>query len=385
MCLNFLIRLADEPRMKNSRTKTARLALLLALFGLAGCSTPSTPAAQSAIRNYSGTASVGDFLTISINSTTLTITYKNYSNGDTGTVPYTVNTNGTYAITDPNGNLVAAYEVPGSVLLVETNKSGPSHNTPALITAIESEPASISTFAGQSFNYMQFRTSSGGMGFGTITVDAQGNIQHDAYWPYGALQQPQDLFEGGTFAASSIQEDASGDFFTIAEGNGSVSTAFGTQNGFFAVDTANGTILGLPKASSRIFSSSHAGTYTAIFYEKPNAQMEETGESGTPVQGTASVTIGATGLMTITDSRNNILASGTLTAVADTPYLYDGKGDMLSDPCYGMFTFRTLTANSQQDVFVSFQGNAVIFAGFQTGLPIQAGATYTYFYGVGVS
>jgi len=387
---------ADYLRMEGSRMKTVRLALPLAVLGLimglvlslAGCNAASAPVSQSAIRNYirnySGTASVGDFLTISINSTAQTITYKNYSNGDQGVLPYTVNTNGTYTIVDPSGNLLAAYEVPGSVLMIETGKSGPNHNTPALITAIESEPASISTFAGQSFNYIQFRTSSGGMGFGTIAVDAQGNITHDAYWPFGALQQPPDLFEGGTFLASSIQEDPSGDFFTVT-GNGAQSTAFGTQNGFFVVDTANGTILGLPKASSSSFNSSHAGTYAAIFYEKPNAQMQETGESGTPKQGKASVTIGATGLATITGSKGNILASGTLAAVADTLYLYDDTANTLSDPCYGMFTFRTTTANSQQDVFVSFQGDAVIFASFQTGLPIQPNGTYTYFSGVGVN
>ena len=286
----------------------------------------------------------------------------------------------------PNGNLTAAYEVPGSVLIIETQKSGMGHSTPALVTAIESTPASIATFADQNFNYIQFRTSSGGLGLGTISVDAQGNITNDGYWPYGELQQTADLFEGGTFTASSIQEDVSGDFFTITEGNGSTSTAFGTENGFFAVDTANGTILGLPKASSKTFSSTHAGSYTAIFYEKPNAQMTQNGESGTPVEGNATVTISASGLVTITGSNNNTLASGTLAAVADTPYLYDGTANTLSDPCFGMFTIRTATANSQQDVFVSFQGTAVIFASFQTALPFQANGngTYTYFYGVGV-
>ena len=80
---------------------------------MSGCNTASTTASQSAIRNYNGTASVGDFLTISVDSTAKTITYKNYTNSDHGTVPYTVNSDGTYTITDPNGNLLSAYEVPG--------------------------------------------------------------------------------------------------------------------------------------------------------------------------------------------------------------------------------------------------------------------------------
>jgi hypothetical protein len=360
--------------------------LLIAVCGLVGCNSTSTLAPHSTVRNYNGTAAVGDFLTITIDSAAQTITYKNYTNGDQGTVPYTVNADGTYAITDPNGNLLAAYEVPGSVLMVETGKAGPNHNTPALITAIETAAASIHTFAGRSFNYIQFRTSSGGMELGTVSVDAQGDIQHDSYWPFGVLSQSQNSFHGGTFPASSVQEDASGNFFTINESNSSQDFVFGTQNGFFAVDTGNGTILGLPKASSKNFDSSHAGTYTAVFYEKPNAQMGPNNvESGTPAQGKASVTITAGGLVTITDNQNNLLASGTLAAVADTSYLYDGTSNTLTDPCYGLFTFRSSTANSQQDVFVLFQGNAVLFSSFETGLPIQSGATYTYFYGVGVN
>ena len=88
--------------------------------------------------------------------------------------------------------------------------------------------------------------------------------------------------------------------------------------------------------------------------------------------------------MTIADSQNNTLASGTLTAVADTAYLYDGTSSKLSDPLYGMFTFRMSTGGTQQDLFVSFQGNAVIFASFQTALPIAGYAPYTYYYGVGL-
>jgi hypothetical protein len=334
------------------------------------------------VRAYNGTASVGDFLTISIDSSAHTIAYKNYTNGETGTVPYTVNADGTYTITDPSGNLLSAYEVPGSVLMVEAANAGPGRDTAALITAIESAPASINTFAGQSFNYLQFRTASGGLELGTVTIDAQGNITHDGYWPYGVFSQS--LFGGGSFSASSIQEDASGAFFTINESS-STDYVFGTQNGFFVVDTGNGTLLGLPKASSKNFDASRAGTYTAIFYEKADAQTGQGNiETGTPSEGKVTVTIASNGQMTITDSQNSTLATGTLAAVADTPYLYDGTPGKLSDPCNGMFTFRMSTGGVQQDVFVFFQGNAVVFSSFATALPIQGYALYTYYYGVGV-
>jgi hypothetical protein len=33
-------------------------------------------------------------------------------------------------------------------------------------------------------------------------------------------------------------------------------------------------------------------------------------------------------------------------------------------------------------VFMTFQGNAVIFSSFAVGLPVQQNSAYTYFYGV---
>lgn len=366
--------------------KTARLALLAAVGMLVGCAnTPKviTPT-QNAVRNYNGTASVGDFLTISIDSTAQTITYKNYTNGETGTVPYTANANGTYTITDPKGNLLSAFEVPGSALMVEAANAGPNKNTDALITAIESAPASISSFAGQNFNYIQFRTTTGGIELGTISVDSVGNIAHAGYWPFGVVNQSS-MFNSGSFPASSVTEDPSGDFFTIKESNGSDNYVFGTQNGLFAVDTGNGTILGLPKAATKAFDPTVAGTYTAMFYEKANAQMGQNNvESGTPQEGTATVTVKSSGLVTITDGQNNTMASGTLAAIADTAYIYDGTTNELPDPLFGVFTFRSSTSASQQDVFVTFENNAVIFSSFEAALPVVQNESYTYFYGVGL-
>src|SRR5207237_757140 len=100
--------------------KTATVVLMGLALLLTGCNSAtnlSTP--QNAVRSYNATASVGDFVTISIDSNAQTITYENRTNGESGTVPYTVNSDGSYTITDPNGNLLSAYEVPGSVMVVE--------------------------------------------------------------------------------------------------------------------------------------------------------------------------------------------------------------------------------------------------------------------------
>ena len=189
--------------------------------------------------------------------------------------------------------------------MIEAANAGPNRDTLALITAVESAPATINTFAGQEFNYLQFRTAAGGMEMGTISIDTQGDIQHDGYWPFGVLSQ--NVFNGGSFAATSVQEDASGDFFMVDEASGN-DTAFGTQNGFFVVDMGSGTLLGLPKAAAKSFDPTVAGTYTAIFYEKAGAQTGQGNvESGTPSEGKATMTIGASGAMTITDSQSNTL------------------------------------------------------------------------------
>jgi len=363
------------------------LVVACSTFAFLGCNNSSSSSAitTAAVRDYNGTASVGDFLTISIDSSTNTITYDNVTNGESGAVPYAINADGTYSITDPHGNLLTAYELPGFGLVVEAANAGPSRNTPALITAIETAPVSISNFAGHDFNYIQFRTAAGGVEIGTVSIDAQGDLSHNGYWPMALLQGGSEYFSGGTFPASSIAEDSSGDFFTVTEQDSSTDVVFGTQNGLWAVDTANGAILGLPKAASKAFDPASAGTYKALIYEKANATTGQGNvETGTPTQGAGSVTVSSTGLITITDSQNNVLATGILAAVADTPYLYDGTQNKLSDPCNGLFTVRVVTANSQQDLFVSFQGNAVIFGSFQSALPGQSSNPYTYFYGVGL-
>ncbi len=365
------------------KSRTFLLGLSLCL--LAGCATTSKIATtpQSSVRSYNGTASVGDFLTISLDSSAQTITYDNLTNGETGTVPYTVNSDGTYAISDPNGNLLAGYEVPGFVMMIEAANAGPNSDQPALITAIESVPASIDNFAGQNFNYMQLRTAAGGLEVGTITIDAQGNVTHDGYWPFGVFSS--NLFNGSSFPATAVTEAPSGDYFQITDSGGSDNYAFGAPSGFFAVDTGNGTILSLPKAAAATFNATMAGTYTALYYEKANAQTGQGNvETGTPSEGKATITISSSGVLTITDSQNSVMATGTLSAVANTAYLSNGTSSELSDPLNGMFTFRTTTGNSQQDVFVSFQGNAVVLSSFETALPVAGYAPYTYFYGVGL-
>jgi hypothetical protein len=117
---------------------------LLTLFLLASCSSiPHSTMVSPSSRVYHGTASVGDFMTITIDSTAQTIAYTDVSNSTSGVVPYTVKSNGTYTLDDSTGNLGAAYEMPNYAMVIQAAKTGPNANTPALVTAVESGRAHL--------------------------------------------------------------------------------------------------------------------------------------------------------------------------------------------------------------------------------------------------
>ena len=354
------------------------------LLLMAGCSSnPVAILGAAPARSYNGTASVGDFLTITLDPATQTLIYTNLSNGDSGTVPYTVNTDGTYTLNDPHGNLLAAYEVPDYALLIQAAKTGAYHDAPALITAVEKGNISVSTWAGHDFNYMQFRTAAGGVEVGSADIDAQGNVTASSYWPYGAQAQG-DAFNLSSFDVNAFQEDPSGTFLKLADNSGSYDYVFGTPNGVFAVDTPNGAILGLKKAASKDFSPSAAGTYKAIYYEKLGATTgQDNLEAGAPSLGVATLIITAVGQVTVQDDQGAVMLQATLAPVADTPYLYS-EGSQLQDPCYGLFTFRITTPTSQQDVFLTFMDRSVLFSSFRANLPWGSGNSYDYLYGVGL-
>ncbi|MDR3797828.1 MAG: hypothetical protein P4K93_06725 [Terracidiphilus sp.] len=337
-------------------------------------------------RTYNGTASVGDFLTITLNTTALTMTYNNLSNGDTGTFPYSVNANGSYALSDPNGNLLSAYEIPGYALLIQAAKAGPNHNTPAVITAVETGPISLSTFTGKSYNYMQFRTAAGGLEVGSVTVGATSGT-NSSYWPYGSFNQNSGgAFNGGTLDFSQMTEATSGTYMYEPDAGGGTGDdyVFGTAGGFFIVDSPNGSIIGLPKAASSAFDPTVAGTYSGIFYTKANAQTGvnnvETGKASTSQ---ATIVVTAAANITVTDSSGNTIINATLTPVANSSFLY-GSAGQLTDPCNGLFAFRAVTGTYEHDVFVTFVGNSVVFAKFNANLPWTQSSGYSYWYGVGL-
>jgi hypothetical protein len=374
--------------LKMRRRNGILLFTMIAALGACGGSSESTaPAAPVVEHAYNGTASVGDFLSITVNTTADTIAYTNHSNGDSGTVPFTVNADGSYAISDPNGNLIAAYEVPGYALVLQVAKAGSNHATPALVVAVESGPISLATFEGGTYNYMQFRTAAGGLEAGSVSISSSGTGSDSSYWPFGALTAAnggQSPYNSGTIPLASATADASGTFLTLGSG-ASTATIFGTANGMFAVDTPNGAIFGLKQAASAAFDPTVAGTYHAIYYSKTNATTGAGNvEVGNPALGSATIAVSAQGAVTVTDSTGAVMAQGTLAPVASTSYLYGGSPS-LANPCNGMFTFQTTGGSAQQDVFVSFLDKSMMFASFSASTPWSSATSYSYFYGVGLT
>jgi hypothetical protein len=243
----------------------------------------------------------------------------------------------------------------------------------------------MSTFANKNYNYIQFRTSAGGLEVGSVKIGANSG-QNSSFWPYGNISNdPEGAFHNGTLDFSAIHADASGTFLSQADGNGGTDYIFGTSGGFFMVDMSNGSLIGLPKAATAAFDPTVAGTYSGIFYTKANAATGAGNvETGTPSTDQATIVITAAANITVTDSQGNTFINATLTPVANSSYLYDGSAGKLADPCNGLFSFRAVTGTYEHDVFVTFVGNSVVFAKFSATLPSTPSSSYDYWYGVGL-
>ena len=224
--------------------------------------------------------------------------------------------------------------------------------------------------------------SAGGTETGEVTREGTGKVNGSSHWPDGT-QNGQTAFHNGQVNQQPFQPDSGGTFMRLPDGVSGFDYVFGTPLGVFAVDTPNGAIMSFEKAATKDFTATNAGTYKAIFYRKVNASTGVGNvESGTASQGGGTVTITSTGDITVTDAGSTVLAAGTLVPVADQSYLV-GTGK-LSDPCNGMFTIRSTTASSQQDLFCTFLNGAVLFSSYKTVLPLSGSNTYEYFYGCGL-
>lgn len=350
------------------------------------------------VRRYSGSASVGDFLSITVDPNQGTLTYNNLSNSQTGTVSWVANSGGA-TLSDPSGHVLAVSEVPNFGFVAIVNNAGPTADQLALVTSVVQQNIQASDFFGAGINAMQFRTRGGGVGISSLSVDNTGSVTNSDYMPFGKLSPNNSGFDSGAPFQLPIGPPAP--YLLIQnppppQGSGN-SYAFGTPSGMFLNDNEDGSAIGLPKAASKAFNASWAGTYTLSYYEKSNANGPDgnSPEAGDISWGQDTLNLDNTGHLTLTDAKGNPVVDGTLAAVADTPSLYNGVATTgpqspgeLGDPCYGVFTFTvtagTGAAEQSQQIFAAFADGVVLLSGFSTNVSFNPGDSYSYFYGVGL-
>jgi hypothetical protein len=264
---------------------------------------------------------------------------------------------------------------------LQAAKAGPNHDTLALVTAVPKSTISIATWANHDYNYMQFRTSSGGVEVGSISLDAQASIRLTSYWPYGAGQG--NAFHVGGFPGSSFQTDPSGSFLVMSEGNGTSDYVFGTANGIFAMDNPNGTILCVRKAAAKDFDPIFAGTYKAILLpENRGANRPGKGSDGTTGLSNATMVISADAQITVTDTSGTMLVQASLTPVADAAYLYGSNElqDPVFRPCYFPCDHGDVTAgcvrkfHGSRDLILFLKGKLAVGCGQHVRLSVQGRA-----------
>jgi len=329
------------------------------------------------VSEYLGTASVGDFLKVSVDHATHTITYQNLTNGQQGTVPYSLASDGGFDIQDPQGNLVRGYEIPNFAVVLEVHNAGPNQDTSCLAFAVQQAPLDVAGLVSKKFNFMQFRTKSGGMEVGNAQM-SNGVLNTENFWPYGAMNGGQS-FNSGSMSTDDWQLHASGTYWIVPGDGNAPDYIFGTPSGVLAIDTPNGNIIALEQQSSKNLLPERAGTYKAICYLKDDAIMTQGGqEVGTLEVGKATIVVTVNSHISVWNESGDLLVDTDLVPVADQAYLV-GAGK-LTDPCHGLFTFRVTDNGEDTDVFVTFIEGAILFSSFAPG----TGSQYDYLYGVGL-
>ncbi|MGA2890695.1 MAG: Ig-like domain-containing protein [Terracidiphilus sp.] len=362
-----------------------------ALSGQQGSASLTVTATQ---RNYSGSASVGDFVTFTIDTQAGTLAYNNVSNGQTGSVSYVINADGSSTLNDAAGHLLAVSEVPGYGVVALMNNAGATADQLALVTSVTQQNINAASFAGQAYNVLEFGTTGGGVSISSLAIDNSGIITGTQFQPFNKLGSNNLGFNAWSFQLPTISPAPYMLLPAPAPPAGTGNNyIFGAPNGMFLDDSEIGSMIGLPKAATKDFDSSWAKTYTLTYYQKTNAYGPDGNslEVGDVSWGVATLKLDSSGNLTLKDSNGNSMASGLLIPVADTAALYDGTTTTgpgspgeLGDPCFGLFTFTATIGGQTQNVYAAFTGGTVLLSSFATATTFNPGDNYDYFYGVGL-
>jgi hypothetical protein len=363
------------------------LPLALALAACGGGGASSTPPA--AVDDYNGTASVGDFLGVTIDHDASIIHWTNGTNGESGEAPFTVASDGALLVATDTGQIKKAYEIPGYGVVALDANAGPAHDRPSPVFLWEKVAATKSEFKAMAGNMLQFRNSGAfEIGCGGIASDGS-TLTHSGYLPeqllYGgsAFVQGETLpiltappadpttFDGivladkpdGTISFQAYKSSLPG-----PDGNPGVLFRAGSS---WVIDVDNGSVFLLDAPASKAWQPSNAGTFHLMGWRASGVTSSAAG-TGTFFETT--VTLDAAGTMTMDDP-----GGGPPTVVGLVPFADDADlagPDRVDLACNGLFT--NGAGNAASKLVAGFVGQNVFFG----SVKLTDGPTAEFVYGV---
>jgi hypothetical protein len=370
----------EVPMKRLARLSTT---LLLALAACGGGGGGSTPASKS--HDYNGTASVGDFLTVTIDRDASVIHWANGTNGESGQAPFTVDTDGALLVAADTGQVKKAYEIAGYGVIALDPNAGPSHDRPSPVFLWEKTAATKADFEAMAMNFIQFRNS-GAFEVGCGSIGADGStITHSGYLPeqviFGQSQfSPNQTLpirstppaDPNTFDGVQLNDNSDG---TIAfqayktsipgkDGNPGVLFKAGSS---WVIDVDQGSVFLLDAPTTKDWQASNAGTYHLMGWKVTGLSSTVAG-TGTFFETT--VALDAAGQMTVNDP-----AGGAAKVVSLVPFADDGDVAAVGVACNGLFT--NGAGNGNDKLVAGFVGQNLFFGSAKLG-----GTTGDFVYGV---
>jgi hypothetical protein len=363
----------------------ARLSTLL--LTLASCAGGGSN--TSASHDYNGTASVGDFLTVTIDRDASVIHWANGTNGETGQAPFTLDTDGALLVSTDTGQVKKAYEIAGYGVVALDPNAGPSHDRPSPVFLWEKTAATKADFQAMAMNFIQFRNSGAfEVGCGSIAADGSA-ITHSGYLPeqylYGDLlfsvgvtlpilnAPPADpsTFDGIVLADRSDGTISFQPYKSVLPGpDGSPGVLFKAGSSW-VIDVDEGSVFLLDAPTTMDWQASNAGTYHLMGWKVSGMTSSA---AGTGAFFETTVTLDAAGQLTVADPGGGAPTVVSLVPFADDTDVFGaGKVDLA---CNGLFT--NGAGNGTDKLVAGFFGQNLFFGSAK----LTAGPTAEFVYGV---
>ncbi len=361
--------------------------LVLALAACGGGGGGSTTASSS--HDYNGTASVGDFLTITIDRDASVLHWANGTNGETGQAPFTIGTDGALLVSTDTGQVKKAYEIPGYGVVALDPNAGPSHDRPSQVFLWEKTAATKSEFKAMAANFIQFRNNGTfEVGCGSIAADGSA-ITHSGYLPEQAIFGEPQFTQGTTMPILSappadpatfdgiVLSDRSDGTISFQAYKSSLPGPDGSPGVLFqagsswVIDVDYGSVFLLDAPSTKAWQSSNAGSYHLMGW-KVSGMTSSAAGTGTFFETT--VALDSTGQMTLADP-----TGGAPTIVNLVPFVDDADvaGPTRVDvACNGLFT--NGAGNGDHKLVAGFVGQNLFFGSAN----LTSGPSGEFVYGV---